>query len=488
MRIAIFLGPSLPIAEARSILDAVYLPPARQADIATLASRDDKPDVIGLIDGVFMESLSVWHNEILYALQRGVRIYGASSMGALRAAETAVFGMIGVGQIYEMYADGTLEDDDEVALVYGGEELGYLKVSEPMVNIRATLAEAIHRGDIESSVAERAITLAKSIYFADRTIPAMLDLARKSGMPNDQVDGLQRILTEGYVDLKRDDSVALLRTLAALPADGGAHQPSFVFDPSYVFETLYNRDRDVRQGGVELSLARVGNYIALHHPDFDALNSNALNRVMASVLGNLVGVTASTAEIDDERRRFRRRNKLSDDATLAAWCSTNDINAKEFEILMRESAVSRKLHRWLIANRFLDRNTRFLLDYMRVNNKYAEWAERAGDQELTTQRNYPEFPDTGASHPTLEKLILEQSGYTKWAVSADLLSWCEDFGFPTTDDLRLELLRAHLFRQVEARVRAVLLRAAGLQSRKARAGRPVSKVRRGRTIAERSQP
>jgi hypothetical protein len=136
----------------------------------------------------------------------------------------------------------------------------------------------------------------------------------------------------------------------------------------------------------------------------------------------------------------------------------------------------------------LDRNTRFLLDYMRVNNKYAEWAERAGDQELTTQRNYPEFPDTGASHPTLEKLILEQSGYTKWAVSADLLSWCEDFGFPTTDDLRLELLRAHLFRQVEARVRAVLLRAAGLQSRKARAGRPVSKVRRGRTIAERSQP
>jgi hypothetical protein len=29
----IFLGPSLPLAEAKGILDAIYLPPAKQSDL-----------------------------------------------------------------------------------------------------------------------------------------------------------------------------------------------------------------------------------------------------------------------------------------------------------------------------------------------------------------------------------------------------------------------------------------------------------------------
>jgi hypothetical protein len=32
-KIVIFLGSSLPLAEAREILDAVYLPPAKQSDL-----------------------------------------------------------------------------------------------------------------------------------------------------------------------------------------------------------------------------------------------------------------------------------------------------------------------------------------------------------------------------------------------------------------------------------------------------------------------
>ena len=52
-KIVIFLGPSLPIAEAREILDAIYLPPAKQADLIS-AVTTYKPDAIGLIDGVFL--------------------------------------------------------------------------------------------------------------------------------------------------------------------------------------------------------------------------------------------------------------------------------------------------------------------------------------------------------------------------------------------------------------------------------------------------
>jgi hypothetical protein len=128
------LGPSLPIHEAEEILSAVYLPPARQTDLLT-AAINLRPDVIGLIDGVFLHSLSVWHKEILYALNHGILVYGASSMGALRAAETAEFGMIGVGEIYRQYASGELQDDDEVALAHASADQGHRKVSEPMVNI-----------------------------------------------------------------------------------------------------------------------------------------------------------------------------------------------------------------------------------------------------------------------------------------------------------------------------------------------------------------
>ncbi|MEJ0097006.1 MAG: TfuA-like protein [Bauldia sp.] len=43
--------------------------------------------VIGLVDGVFENVASVWHKEILYALSEGVQVFGAASMGALRAAD-----------------------------------------------------------------------------------------------------------------------------------------------------------------------------------------------------------------------------------------------------------------------------------------------------------------------------------------------------------------------------------------------------------------
>ena len=63
-------------------------------------------------------------------------------MGALRAAELHVFGMQGVGRIFEAYRDDSLEDDDEVAVLHAPEEAGFLPLSEPMVNIRTTLARA----------------------------------------------------------------------------------------------------------------------------------------------------------------------------------------------------------------------------------------------------------------------------------------------------------------------------------------------------------
>jgi hypothetical protein len=219
MKAVIFLGPSLPLHEAREILDAIYLPPAELTDLWT-ATVNHRPDAIGLIDGVFLHSLSVWHKEILFVLERGIPIYGASSMGALRAAETAVYGMIGVGQIFRQYAAGDLIDDDEVALVHAPAERGYQPISEPMVNVRATFAAAERAGIINADEHARLVAIAKAIYFTNRTFHSIFDAAVGEGISAGTVRKLAGFVTTNYVDLKRQDAIELLQTIKELFRNG----------------------------------------------------------------------------------------------------------------------------------------------------------------------------------------------------------------------------------------------------------------------------
>src|SRR5262249_22679622 len=122
-RVFVFLGPTLPVGRARELLDAVYLPPVQQGDVLRLLGR--APRVIGIVDGYFDTVPAVWHKEILLAMAEGVHVFGAASMGALRAAELHPFGMVGVGRVFECYRDGVLTADDEVAVAHGPGDTGY---------------------------------------------------------------------------------------------------------------------------------------------------------------------------------------------------------------------------------------------------------------------------------------------------------------------------------------------------------------------------
>ena len=68
---------------------------ARKGDIYRVIVSGVK--TIILIDGVFHSTPSVWQRELLQAMEEGIRVLGASSMGALRAAELHPFSMIGYG-------------------------------------------------------------------------------------------------------------------------------------------------------------------------------------------------------------------------------------------------------------------------------------------------------------------------------------------------------------------------------------------------------
>jgi hypothetical protein len=213
MSVIIFAGPSLPPASRPAVPGAIWLGPARMGDVRRAA--EERPDAIGLIDGYFEVVPSVWHEEILWAMDRGIRVYGAASIGALRAAELDVYGMIGVGRIYEAFRDGALEDDDEVALLHGPEEMGYLPLTEAMVNIRATMDEAVRIGVLTAEAAERAVMVAKALFYKQRTYSAILRIPAAE-IPIPSLNAFNDWLGHGRQDRKRTDAVSMVRAIALL--------------------------------------------------------------------------------------------------------------------------------------------------------------------------------------------------------------------------------------------------------------------------------
>src|SRR5512134_767233 len=215
--IIVFLGPSLAPEVARRILPACYLPPAACGDV--LRCLRLKPKIIAIIDGVFENVPAVWHKEILLAIEEGIAVFGASSMGALRAAELAPFGMIGVGRIFEAYRDGLYTDDDEVAVLHSSAVGEYRPLSEPMVNIRATIEHATSAGVITPELGELVIGSAKQTFYQERSLKCALERARAAGATSEEADCLLRFVSnDGYVDQKRLDALALIHTVARLEA------------------------------------------------------------------------------------------------------------------------------------------------------------------------------------------------------------------------------------------------------------------------------
>ncbi|WP_293864183.1 TfuA-like protein [uncultured Alsobacter sp.] len=217
--VVVFLGPSLPLDEARSILAADYRPPAATGDVAR-AVLDGPPRAILLIDGVFARRPAVRHKEILFALATGVKVYGAASMGALRAAELEACGMVGIGFCFRWYRATTLADDDEVAVAMAPQELGSAALSDALIDVRASLARARRAGVLDPQVCRDLVSVARALPFVDRTYDRILDEARHR-LARADIDRLAAWLATGAVSRKSDDARAALRLLAT----GGAPAP-----------------------------------------------------------------------------------------------------------------------------------------------------------------------------------------------------------------------------------------------------------------------
>jgi hypothetical protein len=199
----VFLGPTLPVDRAREVFRAWYLPPIARGDLPRAVAAGARRILI--VDGVFGAQRAVTVTEIRDALVSGVEIWGAASMGALRAAEAAALGMRGVGRIYELYRQNAIADD-EVALMFAAES--WIRLSEPLISIRAALGFAEQRGWISATEHGAGLERVKPLHYSERTLGAALWAVSQAHRRRRVIDHLEVARAEW--DVKRRDALAAL--------------------------------------------------------------------------------------------------------------------------------------------------------------------------------------------------------------------------------------------------------------------------------------
>ena len=207
------MGPSLPVDEAKKLLhsnnnrEVTYAPPIKRGDIPKAISENYQ--VIGIIDGIFFRESAVSPREIMEVLKSNIKVYGASSMGALRASELDRYGMVGIGKIYNWYRDGTLNSDDEVALSFDSEE--FIPISEPLVNIRETMKKALSENIINQEEYKIIFESAKKLYFPERKWKNIIQISEKKMGKN--LSYFSDFVKTQKVDVKKEDAILLLKEI-----------------------------------------------------------------------------------------------------------------------------------------------------------------------------------------------------------------------------------------------------------------------------------
>ncbi|MET7331010.1 TfuA-like protein [Nonomuraea sp. NPDC005650] len=214
----VFVGPTLPPGEVLQAAggSAVVHPPVQHGDLLRLSPSPG--DIVVVIDGYYHQRASVRHKEILHLLSAGVTVVGCASMGALRAAELHPYGMAGSGRVYEMYRDGLIDADDEVAVAHT-EGPEYRSLSLPLVNVRHAVAAAERAGAVSSGQAGTMVAAMRALPYPARTWQAIAPQA-------DGVAAVRNFLADNpqHADLKAADAVGTLLRLDSFAApDPRAH-------------------------------------------------------------------------------------------------------------------------------------------------------------------------------------------------------------------------------------------------------------------------
>jgi hypothetical protein len=192
--------------------NAEILPRIQRGDIAQ-AIRDGV-HVVGIIDGEFQQARAVSPSELMDALRSGMRVYGSSSIGALRAVELERYGMIGVGAVFSLVKETFGFRDDFVATTFV-EEGGEVRAdSLPFVAFFLNAKQLVASGALSDSAAGDLCEHYARLHFTQRN-EAALERALRAAAPSGDglVEGMKQVFAAG--NPLRDDGLALLSRIDA---------------------------------------------------------------------------------------------------------------------------------------------------------------------------------------------------------------------------------------------------------------------------------
>jgi hypothetical protein len=200
----VFVGPSLRAAAAERLLpSAVFRPPARRGDLDRV--DPDRTDEVILIDGVMVYEHPPSPSETYRLAERGVRVLGASSIGALRAVELRDHGVEGIGWVFKEFCSGRLTADDEL-LARLDPRTGMAETLF-LINVRYAVACLTASGALDHSRAGRFVAAIASLHFERRTRLQAEDLAASVGI---EPRTFAEIMNPRY-DVKAIDAALALR-------------------------------------------------------------------------------------------------------------------------------------------------------------------------------------------------------------------------------------------------------------------------------------
>jgi hypothetical protein len=449
MTAVVFIGPTISQQQAREVCKTECLAPVRQGDIYRAVTRH-RPRAIGIVDGIFQHVPSVWHKEILWAMAQGVHVFGAASMGALRAAELQPFGMRGVGRIFEAYRTGVLEpdhgeafeDDDEVAVIHGPMEAGYVPLSEAMVNIRCTLAKAEAAGIIGGAMRDALTGIAKGMFYQERSYERLLDQTEVEELDSREISRLRDWLPDGQVNQKRDDAQAMLAAMRALLDEDPA--PMRV-DYDFAHTTLW--ENAIASATSELPAEPAGepeavvlDELRLDHTAYLAARQAAHRRLVSLQECDRQGIDLGRDEPDRAIAKLRRAEGLPARSDLERWLADNDLDHAGFARLMRDEARLQMLETAAGAN--LDR---YILDHLRSSRAYSTFAARAREKQQALAGPGTANP-TGDGAVGLPALVWYFEGRLGIEIPANVEAYARGIGFEGKDPFLRAVWREYLFR------------------------------------------
>jgi TfuA protein len=221
----VFAGGSVSRDDVPPDADLVWAGPAEQGDM--VAAVLEGFENILVIDGYFYTRFPCTTLEVMLALEYEVNVFGASSIGALRAVELDVWGMIGTGRVYEYLKKQEIKPYHIVAQTYDEVDR---PLTTPLIQIVYFLVCASSDGVVTREEHEALRAAVDEIHFTFLSFESFfLKAASVGALPPEKVAVMREYyLAKGaaHFDIKKQDALELLtsfRSVAAGREPGDLH-------------------------------------------------------------------------------------------------------------------------------------------------------------------------------------------------------------------------------------------------------------------------